>query len=161
MDNQQDKTDFMKTWLTGFIDGEGYLSVLPQRRKGYEKTYWVPVIKLASTSKLTIDRISLYYKLEEIPHRVEHRTGTKNSNDSWSINIEGWKRVSKFFVVFNPVNFITKQHEAKCLAALVEARLGHSYKDPYSNQELNLVESLRNKRVKRISPQRLHADSMV
>ncbi len=148
MGNQQDKTDFMKAWLTGFIDGEGYLSVLPQKRKDYDKVYWVPVIKVAGTSKQTIERIALYYGLEGVPHRVEHRKGTEKTNESWSVNIEGWKRVNKFFDVFDSEDFITKQHEAKCLRALVKARLGHSYKDPYTQDELDIVTCLRNKRVK-------------
>lgn len=145
MDNQQGKTKLI--WLTGFMDGEGYLSVIPQRRKGYDKTYYTPVIKIAGTCFKTIEVVAAIFKTHNIGHHIEFRRGKGNQRDSKSIVISGWKRVQNFTDLMADMPWVTKEQEFKTLKLLVDTRLSHNYKDDYTDLEIELAESLRGKRL--------------
>jgi hypothetical protein len=144
MDNEQGKTDLI--WLTGLIDGEGYLSAIPGKRKGYDNLYFVPVVKIGMCHFPTIEHIHNIFDRHQIGHFIEDRAKKGNWSASKCINVKGWKRVKNFCGLMAGMPWVTKKEDFDNLYKLVNCRTSHFYKDPYTDTELSLIEKLRNKR---------------
>lgn len=167
MDNQQGKNLVDIGWLAGFIDGEGSFYFNKAKKWRQEGHVWVPRIKVANTDYPTLEQVKriltdhgFAFYVEERQQKTFNVQGKRNK-PYWQVQIYGPKRCLKFCIWIAPYLF-TKRREAEVVAEYCRLRLARPYeknangqtvRPPYSEQELELIASLR----PLDTPHRLHA----
>ena len=82
-------------YLAGFVDGEGYISLIPVTHKKYLSKYYIPVVKIASTNEEIINMLKRQYG-----GYVYKRTfpNSRNQKDAWAWEIKNKKSVLEFLI---------------------------------------------------------------
>ena len=117
-------------YLAGLVDGEGYISLIPSYRKNVDKTYFVPVIKIASTNYQIIHLLQ-----SELGGYISKRTFKEiNQKDAWCWEVKNKKPV--LFVLEKIVNsLIIKKQNAELVIEFCKFPFGFAkelYKNTYN-----------------------------
>uniref|UniRef100_A0A6M3L894 Putative homing endonuclease n=1 Tax=viral metagenome TaxID=1070528 RepID=A0A6M3L894_9ZZZZ len=97
-------------WLSGFVDGEGYLTLYPRKRgrKGKREGF-TKLISITNTHKPTMIKIAKLLNLK----LIYRKSNNPNHRDSWMIRFHS-KKVDYFLIKAIPY-LITKKEQAKLL----------------------------------------------
>ena len=84
-------------YMAGYVDGEGYISLVPHGGKGRNHNL-VPVIKIASTNRIVLDLF-----LEEYGGWISPRKTSKGfAKPSWCWELKNKKLLGTFLKKINP-----------------------------------------------------------
>lgn len=96
-----------KYYLSGLIDGEGYISLVPRKRKDVKEIYFVPVVKIALTKREIIEILKKDYG--GYIHKRKS-SAEKNYNESWTWEVKNRKPVLAFLKQFSEHLIIKKEN---------------------------------------------------
>src|SRR5689334_20636976 len=132
MDNQQERLFW---WFVGFFDGEGWLTMNTRPGIRQELNY-TPLIGIANTNFDLIEKCHLILDSYGIGHHVttHYRRQQHNNKPQKAIQLNGFKRVSKFLDIFG--NHINKQKQVSILKEFISYRNSVNRYIPYGDKEV-------------------------
>jgi len=150
MGNQQAKVEDI-CWFAGFADGEGSISFMNSRVKylGEPYLFYYPRFRVSNTHIETLNYVTQILDNIGVGYNVSwKRPNNLKWHTSWTINIQGMKRVDKLLLIITPY-LKTKYETAIRIQSWIQLRLKHKVSnqhikyDPYSSQELQLMKEVR------------------
>ena len=122
-----------KQYLAGFIDGEGYLSVVTHSDTRTKRGFTLqPVITIGSVDKIILDEIS-----KVTFGKFQSRKKTKGNKQLYVLQIQDLEGISLCLKQIFPYLIIKKQ-QATLLCEYVKLRLKNKNKG-YSDRELEIA----------------------
>ena len=121
-----------KQYLAGFIDGEGYLSVLTHKDSRTSRGYTLhPIINISGSEKDVLDEINRLVK-----GRIRTKQKQKGCKKVYDIQIQDLEGIKNCLKVISPYLLIKKE-QATLLIEFVNLRIKNKNKG-YSNRELEI-----------------------
>lgn len=110
-------------YLAGLIDGEGYLALLPTRKKESKNVTYEPVIKIGMTGQTAYE--IMYALKDQYAGNVQQKgTLTKGGRVCYTIVIKSRKLVSQIVADIYPY-LIVKKEQAKLLLEFCDLPMTH------------------------------------
>ena len=119
MDNQQERLEVRLGWLGGAIDGEGCVHL--SKRYVHKRLTYRPRLVIVNTDQSFCEEVIDIFNICKFPHYVCKRYG-KTKRTSWSVEIQGLKRLYKALPVIIPY-LISKRQRAEFLLKYIKYRL--------------------------------------
>lgn len=123
-------------WLSGFIDGEAYVGLHPQRMKN--RTYYQAMVTFKHTHEPSLQHVAtLYAELGiVVPIVLEPRGGTHK--DAFRMHLSGMQRILDLANVVEPWT-VTKIHQWNIVRRWCSSRLASHAYGGYSPEELEIA----------------------
>ena len=147
MDNQQEMLRGDRiAYLCGLIDGEGCVGVYAcarPSRLGTNQTIQVkPTIALANTERALIDEYCSILKELNVPFWVSHRPAQGRNAESWTVTVNGLKRVMRLLPYLIAGCKGKKRENARDMFAFCQSRLSDWLRAPYTAEQFELIERI-------------------
>lgn len=127
------------SWLGGFMDGEGCLTLL-KRSKG---TSYAPRITIVNTNRVLIDKVAEILGGKEIGHYIDEKKSTKKKwKTRYEVCVYGMLRCKKFLELIQPY-LVGKAPQAKILKQFISLRLSKPRNEVYGIEEKTLFKEIR------------------
>jgi intein/homing endonuclease len=134
LDNQQESLRYELSWLGGFIDGDGCISVT---RRGKKTESYNPRISMVNTNDKIIEEVIRILKNLNLPYYVHKRKSNKRWKAKTEIVIAGYKRCARALPYLIPYVH-GKQEQAKLMSELIQSRFSKKHGEAYSSYELSI-----------------------
>ena len=122
-------------WLAGIIDGEGSVTIVKRGQS------FVPVIKMANTSKKLIGKYCEILDKLEISYQCYGRQKQGNRKYQWEVCVEGRPRVLKMLHFIQDL-LVAKQTQAVKVNQWIESR-GLNLRGSYTEEQLQIITDVR------------------
>lgn len=126
-------------WLSGFIDGEAYVGLHPQRMKnGNKRTFYQVVVAIRHTHRESVERVvALLAELNiDVTVNIEERETTHK--DIYRFMVSGMDRILRLADAVEPYT-VTKREQWRVVREWSESRLAARPKAGYSEREEELA----------------------
>lgn len=136
MGNQQERL-LSNDFIAGLITGEGTFT-LAVYRSG-KKVRIKPMFSLQMNDARTMSRVVASLQALGLPANFYHRP----NRGCWTTQAAGFTQTRRYLEIFLPILSGTKQDAAQIVMDFIESRSKVSKFDPYSAEEVDLVEKIR------------------
>lgn len=128
-----------KDWMTGIYEAEGSFSLLMNHRGVI-----VCNIKLGNTNKRIITKIERNLSIMQCAYHIRDKIPIKDTHKpSQEVEIHGMKRCRRFLEAMYGRWISTKNNKrASLMLQYINTRLSHSFKDPYTEKELRIMQAI-------------------
>lgn len=138
-------------WLIGVIEGEGSFMINSHKRQfrwDYE-----PKLQIVNTNSVLIEEAARIFKGLGIGRHVQDLTEQRRKVKPYKrVSVEGVKRLAYFLGVIPPERFRAKQVQARLMQQYLQSRLHDRPNKPLSQEQLDLIKSLREHETKGRAP---------
>ena len=149
MDNQQEILRSTRiAYLCGLVDGEGCVGVYARGRKSESPHHnrpsiqVKPTIALANTERALIDEYCSILTELEVPYWVSHRPSHGRNAESWTVTVNGLRRVMRLLPYLIAGCKGKKRENAKDMLAFCQSRLSDWIRAPYTSEQFALIERI-------------------
>lgn len=130
-------TDVEAAWLSGFIDGEGYVGLHAQRHG--EKFYYQVDVQIQHTHWPTVERVVELLSKLGIEVTAKSSSRAANQKDAWHVAVTGMDRVLLLADYMEPFT-VTKREQWALLREWISSRKATPHKAGYTDYQLELAE---------------------
>lgn len=143
-ENQQRSLESRLCWLGGIIDGEGMITAIKRSEHKRRQAGFIPRISIANTDMVMIDEVVAILTQLELVHYLQSWTdrGHEHWKRKYEVIINGILRCSEALPIMIPY-LVVKRSKAERLLRFCESRRSHPTRTPYSEEEIQLALSLR------------------
>lgn len=152
MDYQQERLELNMYWFAGFVEAEGWFSLMKTTRiyKGEKVNMYVPVCGMCNTDFIILDGIERLMNSNGIIYQLHKRNPRKESyKKNWQINMQGMKRSISFIEWILPFLIGEKRIRAKSILEFCKRRKEKVSSGwcgvSYSEEDINLYEHIKSK----------------
>lgn len=134
-------------WLSGLIDGDGMIGFMRKQRERHQKEefYYFPIIEVVTDCAATQRHLHDLGKDYQLGHKWYER---KKKHIMWTMRIHGMQRCLRVLPMLMPY-LVTKNQEAKFVLRFIESRMSHALNDPYTQEEKEIADKVRELRLER------------
>jgi hypothetical protein len=151
MDNQQERLELNMHWFAGFLEAEGWFSLMKTNRqyKGQTVNMYVPVCGICNTDFMILEAIEHLFKSNGIEYQLYVREPRKKGyKKGWQINIQAMKKSMAFIEWIMPYLVGEKKIKAQKILEFCQLRKAKTTGFcgvGYSDDEVKLYEDISSK----------------
>lgn len=153
MDNQQERFEKRMAWLSGIIEGEGWITLMKRRvrqKNGKETICYTPNIGMTNSDRAIVDETKALFEMIGLKYRFQTRLG-KVGNDGilrktrWEVSIASSRDIKILCKHILPYMIGAKKSRIQKLFDFFEVRIKKGTKGPkskYGNEEESIYREL-------------------
>ena len=152
MDNQQERLELNLHWFAGFLEAEGWFSLMKTNRqyKGKTVNMYVPICGMCNTDFMILEAIERLFKSNGIEYQLYIRQPRKvGYKKGWQINIQAMKKAMAFIEWILPYLVGEKKIKAEKILEFCKRRKEKVSSGwcgvSYTEEDINLYEEISSK----------------